>query len=93
VSFWEISIKACIGKLNLDGLTPEALLVLSEKMEFQSIELTIEETATYGKLEYLSHNDPFDRMLIWQAISRNMILLSKDEAFQKFVKHGLKLLW
>ncbi len=93
VSFWEISIKSRIGKLNLDGLTVEALLSLSEKMAFSRIGLTVEETATYGRLEDSGHNDPFDRMLIWQAISRNMTLLSKDKAFQAFSQHGLKLLW
>jgi PIN domain nuclease of toxin-antitoxin system len=93
VSFWEISIKARIGKLNLDGLTSEALLTLSEEMAFQPIGLTVEEAATYGRLEDAGHSDPFDRILIWQAISRNMTLLSKDEAFQKFIKQGLKLLW
>jgi len=57
------------------------------------ISLTAEEAITYHKLKESSHNDPFDRMLIWQSISRNMNLISKDEEFHKFVAHGLKLIW
>ena len=33
------------------------------------------------------------RMLIWQAISRNITLISGDAEFKRFEKHGLKLLW
>jgi len=93
VSFWEISIKTRIKKINLDTIKPEDLLQLAEKMDFQVISLTPEEAVTYHKLNEESHNDPFDRMLIWQCISRNMTLLSKDREFYKFIPHGLKLLW
>ena len=93
VSFWEISIKTRIKKINLDTIEPEELLQLAEKMEFQLISLTAEEAITYHKLKESSHNDPFDRMLIWQSISRNMSLISKDQEFNKFIPHGLKLIW
>ncbi|MEO7539953.1 MAG: toxin-antitoxin system, toxin component, PIN family protein [Pyrinomonadaceae bacterium] len=39
------------------------------------------------------HFDPFDRMLIWQAIARKMTLVSGDAQFKRFVPDGLKLLW
>ncbi|NLJ08724.1 MAG: type II toxin-antitoxin system VapC family toxin [Treponema sp.] len=93
VSFWEISIKTRLKKLNLDTIEPEQLLTLAERMDFQVISLTPEEAITYHKLKENTHNDPFDRMLIWQSISRNMTLISKDEAFSKFVPFGLKLIW
>lgn len=93
VSFWEISIKTRIKKIDLDSLEPEELLKYAEKMDFQVISLTAEEAITYHKLKESTHNDPFDRMLIWQSISRNMNLISKDEEFHKFVAHGLKLIW
>lgn len=93
VSFWEISIKTRLKKLNLDTIEPEQLLTLAERMDFQVISITPEEAITYHKLKENTHNDPFDRMLIWQSISRNMTLISKDEAFSKFVPFGLKLIW
>ncbi len=93
VSFWEISIKTRLKKLNLDKIEPEELLTLSEKMDFQVISLTAEEAITYHKLKEETHNDPFDRMLIWQSISRNMTIISKDQEFYKFVPYGLQLIW
>jgi PIN domain nuclease of toxin-antitoxin system len=93
ISFWEISIKTRLQKLNLDTLEPEQLLTLAERMDFQVISLTPEEAITYHKLKEDSHIDPFDRMLIWQSISRNMTIISKDEAFLRFIPFGLKLIW
>ena len=93
VSFWEISIKTRLNKLNLDKIEPEELLTLAEKMDFQVISLTPEEAITYHKLKEQTHNDPFDRILIWQSISRNMTILSNDQKFYKFVPYGLKLIW
>jgi PIN domain nuclease of toxin-antitoxin system len=93
VSFWEISIKTRLKKLNIDKIEPEELLPLAEKMDFQVISLTPEEAITYHKLKEETHNDPFDRMLIWQSISRNMTIISNDQEFHKFVPYGLKLVW
>ena len=93
VSFWEISIKTRLKKINLDKIEPEELLTIAERMDFQVISLTPEEAITYHKLKENTHNDPFDRMLIWQSISRNMTIISKDQEFYKFVPYGLKLSW
>jgi PIN domain nuclease of toxin-antitoxin system len=39
------------------------------------------------------HKDPLDRMLIWQAIIKNMMLISKDASFTQYKNDGLKLMW
>lgn len=93
VSLWEISIKTRLRKLDLGAIGVDDLIGLSEEMSFQLIGLSPEEAVTYGRLEEDSHFDPFDRMLIWQALHRKMTVISKDAAFSKFVPHGLKLLW
>jgi len=93
VSLWEIAIKTRIKKIDLDEIEIDDLITLAEKMGMELISLTPEESISYGKLEENSHFDPFDRMLIWQAIQRNLTIISKDEEFKKFEKHGLKLLW
>lgn len=93
ISLWEISIKIRINKINLDTLKPEDLLTIAEKMNFQTINLSAEEAISYHELVESSHNDPFDRMLIWQSISRKYTLISKDKEFPKFIPYGLKLLW
>ncbi len=93
VSLWEIAIKTKIKKLSLGNIEIENLIPYAEKMGMELISLTPEESISYSKLEEDSHFDPFDRMLIWQSIQRNMTIISKDEEFEKFKKYGLKLLW
>lgn len=93
VTFWEISIKTRIKRLDLDTLKPEELISLAERMDFTMLSLTPEEAISYHELEEDTHHDPFDRMLIWQAISRDIGLISKDQELKKFNPFGLKLLW
>ena len=93
VTLWEISIKVRLNKLNLDTIHPDELINLAERMEFQLISLSPEEASSYYKLSEDTHSDPFDRMLIWQSISRNMTLISKDREFSKFSSYGLKFIW
>jgi PIN domain nuclease of toxin-antitoxin system len=92
VNLWEISIKTRIKKIDLGGVLVDDLIGLAETMGIQLIDLSPEEALSYGKLEENSHFDPFDRMLIWQAISRKYTVISKDPEFVKFVPYGLKLL-
>ena len=93
VTLWEIAIKTRINKLDLGGISNDDLTALAKKIGITSIALTPEEAETYGNLLENTHTDPFDRMLIWQAISRKMVLISKDSHFEKFVPDGLRLLW
>lgn len=78
VSFWEISLKYALGKLNLQGITPRQLPELTRQTGFELIELLPEERATYHEFEASWHRDPFDRMLIWQAIQNKLTIISKD---------------
>lgn len=91
ISLWEITIKVRIGKLDL-GLNTD-LITTALNADIEPISLTPEEASSYGELTEPSHNDPFDRMLIWQAISRKMTLVSGDPEFSRFKADGLKLLW
>jgi PIN domain nuclease of toxin-antitoxin system len=93
VSLWEIAIKSRIGKIDLGEIRVEDLIDIAEKMEIVLIGLSPEESCTYCNLLEPNHRDPFDRMLIWQAISRKYVMISKDEQFRKFVDYGLKILW
>ncbi|MEP6787771.1 MAG: type II toxin-antitoxin system VapC family toxin, partial [Acidobacteriota bacterium] len=60
---------------------------------FTPIALTPDEAVTQDNLKENTHFDPFDRMLIWQAISRKMTVVSGDPEFRRFTSDGLKLLW
>ena len=93
VTLWEIVIKARIGKLTLGGIEIPDLLSLGQEIGFQFISLSPEDAISYAALSEVSHFDPFDRILIWQAIARRMTMISKDSAFQNFIPHGLRLFW
>ena len=66
----------------------------ARKMDFSIIDMQENETITFHKLPLKEkHKDPFDRMLIWQAITKKMTIISKDELFEQYKKDGLKLIW
>ncbi len=93
VSLWEIAVKVRIKKLDLGTVKPEDLLDLIQRLDFTTIELSADEAISYHRLDEASHSDPFDRMLIWQAIHRDLTVISKDADFDKFRPFGLKLVW
>ncbi|MGQ0541819.1 MAG: type II toxin-antitoxin system VapC family toxin [Blastocatellia bacterium] len=93
VSLWEIAIKVRAGRLELGKVAPARLVGDAERMNIELINLEPDEAASHAELKEDTHFDPFDRMLIWQAISRKMVLVSGDEQFQRFKPDGLKLLW
>ena len=92
VSFWEVSLKASIGKLELVGFSPEDLPEACKQMGFDIASLGQEESSSYHKLHATYHKDPFDRMLIWLAISKDYVLISADSQVKKYTSEGLKIL-
>ncbi|MBN2420423.1 MAG: type II toxin-antitoxin system VapC family toxin [Deltaproteobacteria bacterium] len=93
ITFWEISLKYSIGKLELSGITPGELPEFTEKTGFDIVQINANEAATFYNLPRLGHKDPFDRLLIWQAIQRKLILISKDSSFLDYKKYGLQIHW
>jgi PIN domain nuclease of toxin-antitoxin system len=93
VSFWEIAIKVRTGKLKPVGRHPSETVQVAESLGMKTIPLLPREAATYGNLTENTHFDPFDRMLIWQAISQKLTLVSHDAEFKRFKPDGLRLLW
>ncbi len=93
VTFWEISLKYALGKLELIGVKPEELPDFAAQMNLEILPLTAAEASSFHKLPRLSHKDPFDRIIIWQAIQRKMILVSKDRDFKAYRKFGLRTFW
>ena len=93
VSLWEISIKSRLGKIDLINLTTGDLIPSALQMGFTPTGLLPEEAASQDNLKEDTHFDPFERMLVWQAINRRLILVSGDKELGRFRPHGLKLLW
>jgi PIN domain nuclease of toxin-antitoxin system len=93
VSFWEISLKFALGKLQLLNCSPESLPEAARKMDLQLTPLDAETASSFHTLPKTIHKDPFDRMLIWQAIRTRMTLISKDKSFSDYRDFGLEALW
>lgn len=94
VSFWEISIKAALGKLRLEGVTAEQLVDVAQQQGFDLLPLDPRLAASFSRLPTDSqHRDPFDRMLVWQAISLGYTLVSRDRKITASPLPGLRVLW
>ncbi|OGU18178.1 MAG: hypothetical protein A2076_11425 [Geobacteraceae bacterium GWC2_53_11] len=93
VSFWEISLKYATGKLELSGVAPDDFPAIVRQSGFDILPIAAEDAATFHHLPRMEHKDPFDRLIIWQAISHKLTLISQDRAFADYRKLGLKVLW
>ncbi|MFO1423202.1 MAG: type II toxin-antitoxin system VapC family toxin [Candidatus Competibacteraceae bacterium] len=93
VTFWEISLKAGIGKLTLTDCLLDELPGIADRLGYSPLLLEPDEAASFYRLPRYTHKDPFDRMLIWQAIQRKLILISKDSAFDEYRSMGLQTFW
>ncbi|RYY06745.1 MAG: type II toxin-antitoxin system VapC family toxin [Sphingobacteriaceae bacterium] len=93
ISFWEVSLKYALKKLSLNGINPEELLELTTELGFNFISIQPDECADFYKMNNLIHRDPFDRMLIWQALKHDFILITKDDTVKRYQSMGLKLIW
>lgn len=94
ISFWEIAIKYQCKKIRLEKINPLHLPHIAKQYNFT---LLNPEPYDYVSISQIpikeNHHDPFDRMLIQQAIRNNLVLLSKDEKFSQYEENGLQLIW
>lgn len=78
-SVWEIGIKRSMGKLE----APNNLIEEIKRHRFTPLPMTIDHADLAGKLPQI-HKDPFDRMLIAQAVYENLTLVTRDEWIFKY---------
>ena len=94
VSFWEIAIKASIGKLELEGFDIFKLPEYCSGLGFSVIELAAKDALYYAKLPLREkHKDPFDRLLIATAIQNGYTFISKDHKMPQYQINGLSVVW
>jgi PIN domain nuclease of toxin-antitoxin system len=77
---WELSIKAALGKLDLDGAD------LAEEIgenDFLELPMTARHSLAAATLPR-HHGDPFDRMLIAQAQLEGLTIVTRDPAFRAY---------
>ena len=83
VSTWEIAIKHAMGRLPLPEV-PEKFIPAQRK-EHGVTSLALEEEATLHLTRLPEmHKDPFDRMLICQAIVQGLVILTPDELIMQY---------
>jgi PIN domain nuclease of toxin-antitoxin system len=81
-SLWEITIKHQIGKLDLDISLTE-LFDYVDRNQIEIIPINYEHLLTLSDLPN-HHNDPFDRLIISQAIAEDLIVITRDKLFKKY---------
>ena len=77
VSAWEIETKKRIGKLRFGHDVGD----IAAQLGFEHLSITMSHATGAGALKW-NHGDPFDRMLIAQAIENDMLLLTSDESIK-----------
>jgi PIN domain nuclease of toxin-antitoxin system len=88
-SAWEVATKVRIGKLpEAAKLAPHFVAHLASQ-GFRELGITVEHGQRAGLLPG-AHKDPFDRMLIAQAQSENLVLVSNEAMFDHY---GIVRLW
>ena len=73
-SIWEVAIKIGLKKLVFDGNTSE-IIELIDKNGFQILQISVNHIVEYETLEFV-HRDPFDRILVAQAIVEKMTIIT-----------------
>jgi len=83
VSIWEMAIKHSVGRLSFDIPFPQ---FIEREMRLNSMELMQIKVTHINIISSLPlhHRDPFDRLLIAQALFENMPILSVDTAFDAY---------
>ena len=89
VTAWEIATKFRIGKLPHVEPLIAALSSTLRRLGFQELPITVDHARRAGLLKS-AHRDPFDRMLIAQAVAEECLLVSNEKLFDSF---GVKRLW
>jgi PIN domain nuclease of toxin-antitoxin system len=89
VSSWEIAVKYSIGRLELPEDPRLYIPAQRDKHGIQSLMLDEASSSTISSLPKV-HNDPFDRMLISQALIHGLTILSPDELIKKY---PVRILW
>jgi PIN domain nuclease of toxin-antitoxin system len=87
-SIWEMAIKASLGRLSFDG--PFEDFMESKINEgYHMLPVEWNHAAVVAGLAF-HHKDPFDRLLIAQAMTERMPIITADESFKKY---GVETIW
>ena len=87
-SIWELAIKISLGKFKFEqGF--KKFLELIDANGFEIIPISFEHALRLSTLEFI-HRDPFDRLIVVQAMTDNLTVITRDE---NMAKYEIKTLW
>jgi PIN domain nuclease of toxin-antitoxin system len=89
-SFWELTIKESLGKLEIPGLVDGLYKDWITTGAAESLATNWNHIQLYKSLP-LIHRDPFDRMLIAQAMEENLTIVTCDDNIRKYP--GVRTVW
>lgn len=82
VSIWEIAIKFKLGRADF-GVRPKRIVDGARTSHMEMLPITVEACLLLADLP-LRHRDPLDRMLVVQAMTAPMVLLTADPALAAY---------
>ena len=88
-SIWEMAIKISLGKLTVPYSLERDLPAILEDSGFTTLGLSFAHLGRVARLPF-QHRDPFDRVLVAQAQTEELVLLSRDRVFDAY---GVSRLW
>ncbi|HXV80504.1 MAG TPA: type II toxin-antitoxin system VapC family toxin [Candidatus Binatia bacterium] len=83
VSGWEIAVKHALGRLDLPDAPDRFIPEQRKQQGIEELPLDEEAALHLTRLPML-HKDPFDRMLVCQAITQGLLLLTPDELISQY---------
>ncbi len=88
-SIWEMAIKLSLGKLKLKQPVEKFLPAQLQENSIFQLDISFRHVVGVTSLPF-HHRDPFDRLIISQAVQENLPILSSDEAFDEY---NIQRLW
>jgi PIN domain nuclease of toxin-antitoxin system len=88
-SAWELAIKTAIGRFEADGGLRPFLDEHIQRNAFRVLPVKLEHAVSVASLP-AHHRDPFDRLLVAQAATEGLILVTRDP---QLAKYGTPILW
>ena len=90
-SFWEIMIKQQIGKLGIKETSAQDLKTACTALDIEVLQTEIKHIDLIRSLpRYKDHGDTFDRLIICQALSEKLPLITSDG---KMSRYGVQVIW
>ena len=88
-SCWEMAIKVSLGKLRIPVSVERFVSEQLAANGFRELAIELRHVAGVSRLAF-HHRDPFDRLLVAQAIEEDLSIISADDVFQRY---GVRRVW